>query len=121
MPVTLALVSGRGATQYLYEQDPRVNQYRRIHDSSEWGDRLAEVRLNIPTWMARAICREGKNSISAMTLRQVLDMFTGRYGDEFLQRFVVVYNGINLRFADISETELRDGDEISVFSVGGGG
>jgi len=68
----------------------------------------------------------------ASTLREVIDMLTLKYGENLksrllddkgnIRRFINIYvNGKDIRFLNHIETQLNNGDEISIIPAVGGG
>jgi len=70
--------------------------------------------------------------VNGSTVKEVLSLLTARYGEQFenkiydesgkLRRFVNIYvNGKDIRFLGQLDSELDDGDEISIIPAVGGG
>jgi len=70
--------------------------------------------------------------VSGSTVKEVLNLLTARYGERLegriydgdgkLRRFVNIYiNGKDIRFLSQLDSELDDGDEISIIPAVGGG
>jgi len=70
--------------------------------------------------------------LSALTLKEVLVQLVTRYGSDFkdkifeetveLRHLLAFYlNGRNVRFLDSLETELKNGDIISILPIASGG
>jgi len=70
--------------------------------------------------------------IEASTLKDAIDRLIERYGEKFedkiydekgkVRRFVNIYvNGKDIRFLNSLETQLNDGDNISIIPAVGGG
>jgi len=70
--------------------------------------------------------------IEALTLRDAVDRLIERYGENFeskiydergkVRRFVNIYiNGKDIRFLNHLETQLNEGDNISIIPAVGGG
>lgn len=60
------------------------------------------------------------------TLREVLGKVEGLLeevaeGDKIKPMYKVLLNGLNVEFLESLETKVKDGDEISIFPLAGGG
>lgn len=78
------------------------------------------------------ITGEKKGDLEAVTLGEAIERLIAKYGESlrnrvldkrgYLRRFINVYvNGRDVRFLKNLETELNDGDEISIIPAVGGG
>jgi len=75
---------------------------------------------------------EKTTDLEASTLQEAINALTTKYGEYFknriydekgnLRRFVNIYvNGKDIRFLDHLDTELNDGDNVSIIPAVGGG
>jgi MoaD family protein len=88
------------------------------------------VTVKIPTQLRAATDGEATAEVEGATVGQVLDALYERYGelrnriaeDGGLRRFVNVYvGGEDIRFLDGLETEVSDGDEVTILPAVAGG
>ena len=88
------------------------------------------VTVKIPTQLRAATDGEASAEVDGATVGEVLDSLYERYGelrsriaeDGGLRRFVNVYvGGEDIRFLDGLETEVRDGDEVTILPAVAGG
>jgi len=88
------------------------------------------VRVKIPTQLREATEGEATASVEGATVGEVLDALYERYGelrsriasDGGLRRFVNVYvDGEDIRFLDGLDTEVDDGDEVTILPAVAGG
>jgi molybdopterin synthase sulfur carrier subunit len=89
------------------------------------------VTVKIPTQLRAATDGEALATVEGSTVGEVLDSLYERYGelrsriaeDGGLRRFVNVYVGDeDIRFLDGLETQVSDGDEVTILpAVAGGG
>jgi sulfur-carrier protein len=86
--------------------------------------------IKIPTQLRSATQGEAQADVDGSTVGEVLDGLYERYGelrsriaeDGGLRRFVNVYvSGEDIRFRDGLETELTDGDEVTILPAVAGG
>jgi sulfur-carrier protein len=88
------------------------------------------VRVKIPTQLRSATDGEAQASVDGSTVGEVLDALYERYGelrgriaeDGGLRRFVNVYvDGEDIRFLDGLDTQVQDGDEVTILPAVAGG
>ena len=88
------------------------------------------VTVKIPTQLRAATDGEASTEVDGSTVVEVLDSLYERYGelrsriaeDGGLRRFVNVYvGGEYIRFLDGLETEVSDGDEVTILPAVAGG
>lgn len=88
------------------------------------------VTVKIPTQLRAATDGEAIAMVDGETVGEVLDALYERYGelrsriaeDGGLRRFVNVYvGGEDIRFLDGLETEVSDGDEVTILPAVAGG
>jgi sulfur-carrier protein len=88
------------------------------------------VNVKIPTQLRAATDGESTAAVEGATVGEVLDALYERYGelrsriaeDGGLRRFVNVYvGGEDIRFLDGLETQVRDGDEVTILPAVAGG
>ena len=88
------------------------------------------VSVKIPTQLRAATEGEAQASVDGSTVGEVLDALYERYGelrsriaeDGGLRRFVNVYvDGEDIRFLDGLDTEVKDGDEVTILPAVAGG
>jgi sulfur-carrier protein len=88
------------------------------------------VRVKIPTQLRSATDGEAQASVDGATVGEVLDALYERYDelrgriaeDGGLRRFVNVYvDGEDIRFLDGLDTQVQDGDEVTILPAVAGG
>jgi sulfur-carrier protein len=88
------------------------------------------VSVKIPTQLRAATDGESTAEVEGSTVGEVLDSLYDRYGelrsriaeDGGLRRFVNVYvGGEDIRFLDGLETQVHDGDEVTILPAVAGG
>ncbi|HEY3728283.1 MAG TPA: ubiquitin-like small modifier protein 1 [Solirubrobacteraceae bacterium] len=88
------------------------------------------ISVKIPTQLRDATEGETQASVSGATVGEVLDALYERYGelrsriaeDGGLRRFVNVYvDGEDIRFLDGLDTQVSDGDEVTILPAVAGG
>jgi len=88
------------------------------------------VRVKIPTQLRSATDGDAQASVDGGTVGEVLDALYERYGelrgriaeDGGLRRFVNVYvDGEDIRFLDGLDTQVQDGDEVTILPAVAGG
>jgi molybdopterin synthase sulfur carrier subunit len=88
------------------------------------------VNVKIPTQLRAATDGDATAEVEGSTIGEVLDALYERYGDlrsriaedGGLRRFVNVYvGGEDIRFLDGLETQVADGDEITILPAVAGG
>ncbi|HXO10386.1 MAG TPA: ubiquitin-like small modifier protein 1 [Solirubrobacteraceae bacterium] len=88
------------------------------------------VRVKIPTQLRSATDGDAQASVDGSTVGEVLDALYERYGelrgriaeDGGLRRFVNVYvDGEDIRFLDGLDTQVQDGDEVTILPAVAGG
>jgi molybdopterin synthase sulfur carrier subunit len=88
------------------------------------------VSVKIPTQLRAATDGDATVEVEGSTVGEVLDSLYERYGelrsriaeDGGLRRFVNVYvGGEDIRFLDGLDTEVRDGDEVTILPAVAGG
>jgi MoaD family protein len=88
------------------------------------------ISVKIPTQLRTATAGEAQASVDGSTVGEVLDALYERYGelrsriaeDGGLRRFVNVYvDGEDIRFLDGLDTQVNDGDEITILPAVAGG
>ncbi|MGB9185961.1 MAG: ubiquitin-like small modifier protein 1 [Solirubrobacteraceae bacterium] len=88
------------------------------------------VKVKIPTQLREATGGESQASVEGSTVGEVLDALYARFGelrsriaeDGGLRRFVNVYvDGEDIRFMDGLDTQVQDGDEITILPAVAGG
>jgi sulfur-carrier protein len=88
------------------------------------------VNVKIPSQLRAATDGDSTAEVEGSTVGEVLDSLYARYGelrsriaeDGGLRRFVNVYvGGEDIRFLDGLETEVRDGDEVTILPAVAGG
>jgi molybdopterin synthase sulfur carrier subunit len=88
------------------------------------------VSVKIPTQLRAATEGESKATVDGTTVGEVLDALYERYGelrsriaeDGGLRRFVNVYvDGEDIRFLDGLDTQVKDGDEVTILPAVAGG
>jgi molybdopterin synthase sulfur carrier subunit len=88
------------------------------------------VRVKIPTQLREATGGESQASVEGTTVGEVLDALYARFGelrsriaeDGGLRRFVNVYvDGEDIRFIDGLDTQVQDGNEITILPAVAGG
>lgn len=88
------------------------------------------VSVKIPTQLRAATGGDATAQVEGATVGEVLDSLYERYdelrdriaGDGGLRRFVNVYvGGEDIRFLDGLETEVQDGDEVTILPAVAGG
>ena len=93
-----------------------------------WG--TMAVRVKIPTQLRSATDGDAQASVDGSTVGEVLDALYERYGelrgriaeDGGLRRFVNVYvDGEDIRFLDGLDTQVQDGDEVTILPAVAGG
>ena len=78
------------------------------------------VLVKIPTQLRAAADGEAEAEVTGGTVGEVLDSLFDRFGD--LRRFVNVYvGGEDIRFLSGLETEVSDGDEVTILPAVAGG
>ena len=92
--------------------------------------RAMSVNVKIPTQLRAATDGEARASVDGATVGEVLDALYERFGelrsriaeDGGLRRFVNVYvDGEDIRFLDGLETQVKDGDEVTILPAVAGG
>lgn len=92
---------------------------------------MGKVKITFYEALARAT-GEKEVEVEAPTLREALNRLTSKYGKHFkeriydetgnLRRFINIYvNGRNVRFLDLLDTTLKNGDSVSVMPAVSGG
>jgi MoaD family protein len=88
------------------------------------------VKVKIPTQLRSATEGEASASVDGTTVGEVLDSLYERFGelrsriaeDGGLRRFVNVYvDGEDIRFLDGLDTQVKDGDEVTILPAVAGG
>ncbi len=88
------------------------------------------VSVKIPTQLRSATEGESQATVDGSTVGEVLDALYARFGelrsriaeDGGLRRFVNVYvDGEDIRFLDGLDTEVSDGDEVTILPAVAGG
>jgi molybdopterin synthase sulfur carrier subunit len=88
------------------------------------------VKVKIPTQLREATGGESQVSVEGKTVGEVLDALYARFGelrsriaeDGGLRRFVNVYvDGEDIRFMEGLDTQVSDGDEITILPAVAGG
>ena len=89
------------------------------------------VTVKIPTQLRAATDGEGVASVEGSTVGEVLDALFERHGElrdrlsddnGGLRRFVNVYvDGEDIRFLDGLDTQVKDGDEVTILPAVAGG
>jgi molybdopterin synthase sulfur carrier subunit len=88
------------------------------------------VNVKIPTQLRAATDGEALASVDGATVGEVLDALYERFGelrsriaeDGGLRRFVNVYvDGEDIRFLDGLDTQVKDGDEVTILPAVAGG
>jgi len=88
------------------------------------------VTVKIPTQLRAATDGEAETEVEGTTVGEVLDSLYDRYEelqgriaeDGGLRRFVNVYvGGEDIRFLDGLDTEVEDGDEVTILPAVAGG
>jgi MoaD family protein len=88
------------------------------------------VSVKIPTQLRSATEGEASASVDGSTVGEVLDSLYERFGelrsriaeDGGLRRFVNVYvDGEDIRFLDGLDTQVKDGDEVTILPAVAGG
>jgi MoaD family protein len=88
------------------------------------------VRVKIPTQLRSATEGESQASVDGATVGEVLDALYERYAelrsriaeDGGLRRFVNVYvDGEDIRLLDGLDTQVEDGDEVTILPAVAGG
>jgi sulfur-carrier protein len=88
------------------------------------------VSVKIPTQLRSATEGDASASVDGSTVGEVLDSLYERYGelrsriaeDGGLRRFVNVYvDGEDIRFLDGLDTQVKDGDEVTILPAVAGG
>ncbi len=88
------------------------------------------VKVKIPTQLREATGGESQASVEGRTVGEALDALYARFGelrsriaeDGGLRRFVNVYvDGEDIRFMDGLDTQVQDGDEITILPAVAGG
>ena len=88
------------------------------------------VNVKIPTQLRAATDGDSRATVNGSTVGEVLDALYERYGelrsriseDGGLRRFVNVYvDGEDIRFLDGLDTEVQDGDEVTILPAVAGG
>ena len=88
------------------------------------------VSVKIPTQLRAATEGEAQATVDGSTVGEVLDSLYERFGelrsriaeDGGLRRFVNVYvDGEDIRFLDGLDTEVKDGDEVTILPAVAGG
>jgi len=88
------------------------------------------VTVKIPSQLRSATGGEAEASVEGATVGQVLDALYDRFGelrdriaqDGGLRRFVNVYiGGEDIRFLDGLDTDVADGDEVTILPAVAGG
>lgn len=93
---------------------------------------LVNVKIIFPSIFTKVTRGEKEIQISALTFDEVLVKLVDRYGDDFkdrifeetgeLRHLLAFYlNGRNIRFLDSLNTELKNGDIISILPIASGG
>ena len=106
---------------HMHEIDPDLGQLRvRVHPG---GSRLMAVKVKIPTQLRAATGGESELEVEGATVGEALDAVFDQHDglreritqDGDLRRFVNVYvSGEDIRFTDGLETEVSDGDEVTI-------
>lgn len=92
---------------------------------------MSNVKVNFFGILVR-ITKEKNIDIKALTIRDAINLLIIKYGEEFrnviydkngkLKRFINIYvNGRDIRFLNYLDTELSNGDEVSIIPAIGGG
>ena len=88
------------------------------------------VNVKIPSQLRAATAGDAAAAVDGATVGEVLDSLYARYEelrsriaeDGGLRRFVNVYvGGEDIRFLDGLQTEVRDGDEVTILPAVAGG
>jgi len=90
------------------------------------------VKVLLPAVMAEATSGAREVEVSASTVSDALGRLTEKFGEPLKQRMFdesgrpkrllsLFVNGKNIRFLKSLETELRDGDEVSILPTVSGG
>ncbi len=88
------------------------------------------VSVKIPTQLRSATEGEASAAVDGATVGEVLDSLYERFGelrsriaeDGGLRRFVNVYvDGEDIRFLDGLDTQVKDGDEVTILPAVAGG
>lgn len=89
------------------------------------------VKIRIPTPLKKLTNNQAEISLEGRTILEIIDNFEREYPgikerivdeNNEIRRFVNIYlNGEDVRFLDEKETEVKDGDEISIIPAVAGG
>jgi molybdopterin synthase sulfur carrier subunit len=93
---------------------------------------MVNVKVVFPSIFSKVTMGEREVYISALTFNEVLAKLVNRYGNDFKERIfeetgelrhllAFYLNGRNVRFLDSLETELKNGDTISILPMASGG
>ena len=94
---------------------------------------MVNVKIIFPSIFTKVTRGEKEVQISALTFDEVLVKLVDRYGDDFKDRifeeetgelrYLLAFylNGRNIRFIDSPNTELKNGDIISILPIASGG
>jgi len=86
-----------------------VKVFASLRDKLGWSVREVELRRERPSF------RDLLEELADLKNIVLID------GDNLAEGFIVLVNGINIRFTGGLGTALKDGDEIAVFPPSGGG
>ena len=92
---------------------------------------MAKVNVTLYGALAK-ITGEKTTDIKTSTLKEAMIALTVKYGEQFknriydekgkLRRFINIYvNGKDIRFLNYIDTQLNDGDKVSIIPAVGGG
>lgn len=92
---------------------------------------MGRVKISLFGALAK-ITGDNNIDVEALTLKDAIDLLTAKYGESFkdriydekdtLRRFVNIYiNGKDIRFLNRLNTNLNEGDTVSIVPAVGGG
>lgn len=86
----------------------KVQVFAQLREKLKWGEKWVELNKN------NASLRDVLSSLPELA-KWVVE------GDKIRDDFIVLVNGLNVRFTGGLDTKVSDGDEIAIFPPGGGG
>jgi molybdopterin synthase sulfur carrier subunit len=92
---------------------------------------MAKVKITFYGALARAI-KEKEAELEASNIKEAINKLERKYGGDFrqkiqddignLRRFINIFvNGKDIRFLDLLNTPLKEGDEVSIIPAVSGG
>ncbi len=85
----------------------KVTVFATLREKLGWSEKVLELSKNKATI---------KEILEIIGIKDIV-----MKGDKIREDFIVLVNGINVKFLNDADTEVKDGDEVSIFPPAGGG